>query len=348
MMGESWAGVYLPYFASKVLENTNTLPMNLQSISIGDGTFGNGAAIFDVAVGSYMRSKNASLHISDDILDAFSEADHTCGFDSVLAEAAVYPPKGPIHIPESPQYASSQTKRQDADTPDPGVMADDCSIHPTRGEDVTSSIMNSSCYGPCATFDTAWDFLDARCAASNPLFDIYNIEHGCDNTNTQPLLADYFSRPDVQTALNIPPPTNNDNTTFMPCNTKIQQTLTEPTQLPSPPAYNILPDLLTNNNISVHIYQGEDDMLANHLGAELVLQNMTWNGMQGFQEKPHQLFGGGDCHHGGELRECCAAGIWAEERGLTYHLFKGAGHSVPADKPAEMWEYVRNVVVGIS
>jgi dihydrodipicolinate synthase/N-acetylneuraminate lyase len=48
------------------------------------------------------------------------------------------------------------------------------------------------------------------------------------------------------------------------------------------PVYSILPTLATSHNISLHIYSGEYDMLLNYCGTELVLQNMTWTGAQGF------------------------------------------------------------------
>lgn len=353
MVGESWAGIYVPYFSDKILENHDNLPINLQSISLGDGTFGSEDATLGAAASSYIRSKNATLHIPEDILDTFAEADHICGFDAALEKSAAYPPKGPIYITENPDNDSSKRKRQDPNSSISDNFSDECDIRPTTKGEVMTSIMDT-CYGRCSTFTAAEDYLEARSRA-NPdfCFDIYNIKHDCNTVNPQDLVADYFSRPDVQAALNIPSASNNvSSTPFTPCNLEIQRALTEPTRIPTPPAYHILPDLLTNKNISTHIYQGENDMLINHLGIELVLQNMTWNGMQGFQKKPETPFGGSKpgsgryCGQSSKVSSDDAAGIWTEERGLTYHLFKEAGHSVPADKPAEMFNYVRDVVVG--
>ncbi|KAK2763957.1 hypothetical protein FQN54_009576 [Arachnomyces sp. PD_36] len=332
ILGESWAGFYIPDFTCKILENQDTLPINLQSISIGDGTLGNEAATFSVSVGSYMRSHNASLQIPDDILDAFTEADHTCGFDSVLTKAATYPPKGPIYIPGNPENTNSKRKQHGTDAFTDKSLDNDCNIHPTTKEDILSSILKSKCYGPCATSSTALDYLQTR-SDKDPesyYFDVYNIKHGSDYIHPMPLLNQYFSSPDVQTALNIPqsPPT-----TFEACTFQIQNTLTDSSAVPLPPAYTLLPSFLDTetHNLTIHIYEGQNDMLINHIGLELVLQNMTWNGMQGFQEKPYKSFDGG---------------IWTEERGLSYHLFQGAGHAVPADRPGEMFGYVRDVVLG--
>jgi carboxypeptidase D len=339
IVGESFAGFYIPYFVSTIFQNHDTLPVNLQSISLGDGTFGNGVAMFEVAIGSYIRSQNESLGIPDDILDAFSESDHACGFDLILAKATVYPPKGPIHMPEPPEHTGRKPKLQDTD------VFEDCDIQPTTREEVVSSIMRSACYGPCASFDTAFDYLTKLSSTnSNSCFSLYNIKHDCSFIEPLHLLTRYFSRPDVQAALNVSPEATATNTEFVPCNKTIINTLSEIAEIPIPPAYHIIPDLIANKNVSVHIYQGEYDLLINHLGAELVIQNMTWNGMQGFQEKPHRMFGG-TCNQSGRPRNCCAAGIYAKERGLTYHLFKGAGHSVISDQPDEMFKYIRDVVL---
>jgi hypothetical protein len=81
---------------------------------------------------------------------------------------------------------------------------------------------------------------------------------------------------------------------------------------------------------------------------------MTWRGAQGFLTKPQQLFYVDDAkpvqsvdgsRSGGRNARAKVAGHWAEERGVSYHLFREAGHSVFANKPREMFAYVRDVVV---
>ena len=42
-----------------------------------------------------------------------------------------------------------------------------------------------------------------------------------------------------------------------------------------PPAYSIIPGLI-EQNVGVHIYSGDQDMIVDHIGTELVIQNMTW------------------------------------------------------------------------
>lgn len=76
---------------------------------------------------------------------------------------------------------------------------------------------------------------------------------------------------------------------------------------------------------------------------------MTWGGARGFAQKPSRVFyvddaapSSTDSHE----ESASTAGVWGSERGVSYHLFHGAGHSVFAKKPREMFSFVRDVVVG--
>ncbi|KAK2743587.1 hypothetical protein FQN55_007185 [Onygenales sp. PD_40] len=390
MMGESYAGIFVPYFASHIVNNLDTLPINLVSISMGNGVLGNNAAMADVGVGSYMRSHASLLGIPPEILETFASADNACQFDSVLAQVNRHPPIGPIMVPGNPENLNFKRDRQSINpllSRDLDTMGE-CSIYPTTPDSVLESILNSTCHGPCATFSTAADYLETKSNMTNSCFNIYNIKYDCTTLNPLDQLTAYLNRADVQAALNIPQPTNSASMTtspatinstnnaypypFQPCNNQILHSLLSPLNHPTPPAYSIIPDLITTHNISTHIYHGQLDLLVNHLGVELVLQNMTWNGVQGFQTPPEKLFGArsgsgsGSGSRGLSIRggkrwmnmnrtmtmmmdgngDVAATGRWIEERGLTYHLFFEAGHSVPFDLPREMFEYVRDVVVG--
>lgn len=105
-------------------------------------------------------------------------------------------------------------------------------------------------------------------------------------------------------------------------------------------------------------------MLINHFGAELSLQNMTWRGAQGFAQKPKKPFFVDNAAPSATKQllfehtpvattlstaapTATAAGTWTEERGVSYHFFRGAGHSVFVNKPREMFSFVRDVVVAL-
>lgn len=339
LMGESYAGIYIPYLAAALLDGNDSFPLNLRSMSLGDGSWGNAAAMSSVAIGTYMHSQSSLLKVPGDILSTFSSTDHTCGFDHVLEQANTYPPKGKIHVPGNPEYFNYRRLSRRGLV---SVADGECDSPISTAAEVRTSILNSSCYGPCATYSTALDYLATASAAGTgpPCFDLYDIHHDCKTVDPLSLLAEYFSRVDVQTALHA-----NIAGSFSPCNSMILGTLLAVP--PTPPAYSVLPDLVTNHNISLHFYNGEGDMLINHIGTELAIQNMTWHGAQGFSQKPSRPFyaddaaPGKDADHAGDV-----TGIWAAERGVSYHLFHSAGHSVFATKQKDMFAYVRDVVVG--
>ncbi|PKY02180.1 putative serine carboxypeptidase [Aspergillus campestris IBT 28561] len=368
LIGESYAGIYIPYLAAAILDNNNSFPIDLRSISLGDATIGNPAAMSAATIAPYLRAQRDLLRMPDKILSAFNQAEHTCGYDKLVHEANHFPPQGKFHVPGNPenlnfrrdglqQHQEGANYRRGLGT----LYNETCDIYPTSKETVLASILNSTCNGPCATFATAINYLNTAAEASanetDPpdtenatCFDIYDINNDCNTIDPLPLQATYFSRPDVQKALNLPAAPTRE---YSPCNKTILDTLLA--EQPTPPAYSLLPRIATKHNLPVHVYSGEYDMLINHIGTELALQNMTWKGAQGFSRPLNSSVfyvdaaaggpAGSDCGGGGGVSDCEEAGTWVSERGVSYHLFRGAGHTVFAKKPREMFAYVRDVVV---
>lgn len=101
----------------------------------------------------------------------------------------------------------------------------------------------------------------------------------------------------------------------------------------------------TENNISFVFFSGNDDSLIQHHGTEgkhpgrmyvssttqiedaVIIQNMTFGGIQGFTRPPSTPWFDDD----GEF-----AGIIHQERNLTYILINGAGHLASQWKPAQV------------
>ena len=90
-------------------------------------------------------------------------------------------------------------------------------------------------------------------------------------------------------------------------------------------------------NVSIVFYSGNDDSLVQHRGTEVIIQNMTFGGQQGFTHKPATPWFDDDG---------AFAGIVHQERGLAYVLFQGAGHLVPMWKPAQALVFLREFVLG--
>lgn len=341
LIGESYAGFYIPYFASAIIENQESFPLDLASLSMGDPTIGDPAAMSSVTVGKYLESQKSALQIPDDIISAFTEGSEECSFDKIVQKLNTFPPKsGQIPIPGNPDSLYTLKGSDEL------INGADCYPYATDADGVLSSILNETdCLGSCATFNTAVNYLYTK----NNCFSQYDINDGCDKISTFPILAKYFGRADVQTALNIPPPSTDSPAHYSACSNAILATLalSETSTIPIPPTFSILPSILNSGSTAVHVYSGENDFLLNHFGTELVLQNMTWNGAQGFAEEPSKVFYSDDARPDNRKKseDKSVVGTWGEERGLSYHFFHGAGHSVFAKKGREMFAFVRDVVV---
>ncbi|EFQ98715.1 carboxypeptidase cpdS [Nannizzia gypsea CBS 118893] len=330
IMGESYAGIYIPYIASEIMKRKSELPVNLVSIAIGDGTIGPNTGMSSLGIVGFLEEYASKLQVPEDIMTAISFGDHACGFDIIRQRAKVYPPKGHFYLPGGSGNAKQPRASKSLHRGISDESLELCNIHPTTPESIKSSIFSSTCYGQCAVYDTTADYLSSR-----KCFSIYNIDYGCGFINPTSTLDSYFSRADVQIALNLMHPMDQLRP-FQSCNPRILETLMALANRPVPPSFEILPDLLTTHRLPVHIYQGRLDMLINHVGVEATIQNMTWNGAQGFQESLHFEFG---------RQKDKAVGLWNEERGLSYHLFFEGGHFLPADLPKEVFDYVKDVVL---
>lgn len=144
----------LPYFTQALLRNKDKLPLNIQSITIGDGIIGNIAAHTTAMVSTYLHQQAKALTIPHDILDAFKDADHQCGFDKVFQQLG-YPPKSIAHIPGNPEGENFRrailTERQDS-----------CFNKNPNTPPLINESINAACYGGCATWLTADNYLSHK------------------------------------------------------------------------------------------------------------------------------------------------------------------------------------------
>ena len=139
------------------MDNKDGLPLNIKSITIGDGTIGNIATQSDVVVSTFLHQQAKVLNIPQDILNAFDTADKQCGFDEVKLQLG-YPPKGVAHVRGNPEgenvgFFNRNKKRQDSCfQKDPNTPA------------LVNESVNTLCYGGsgCATFSTAANYLQQK------------------------------------------------------------------------------------------------------------------------------------------------------------------------------------------
>ena len=80
-------------------------------------------------------------------------------------------------------------------------------------------------------------------------------------------------------------------------------------------------------NIAIILYSGNDDSVVEHFATDIIIQNTTFGGIQGFTQKPQTPFTDDEGNF---------LGIVHQERGLTYILVEHAGHDVPIYNPASV------------
>ncbi|KAF6743526.1 alpha/beta-hydrolase [Ephemerocybe angulata] len=164
----------------------------------------------------------------------------------------------------------------------------------------------------------------------NPAFNVYRI------FDTYPILWDvlgfpgsfpqeqspiYFDRPEVKRALHAP-----ENFTWEECSSDD----VFPNGDASPPSvHKILPGVIAKSTRSVIIH-GLADFILIADGSRIAIQNMTWNGKQGFQKPiPTDSF---------LVDGIGAMGSAHTERGLTYIEVVLSGHMIPQFSPVAAFQ----------
>ncbi|KAK1231080.1 hypothetical protein PQX77_005808 [Marasmius sp. AFHP31] len=89
----------------------------------------------------------------------------------------------------------------------------------------------------------------------------------------------------------------------------------------------------SQHNVGIVIYEGNADSLVAPFSAEVVIQNTTFGGTQGFSRRPATPFPGG-------------SGVIHQERNITYALFRDAGHFVPRSLPEASFIFLREFILG--
>ncbi|KAI0751809.1 alpha/beta-hydrolase [Daedaleopsis nitida] len=179
-----------------------------------------------------------------------------------------------------------------------------------------------------------WDMIFDAAITINPAFNIYRI------FDTWPILWDvlgfpgsimqtqspiYFDRPEVKAAIHAPA-----NVAWSECSDI--DVFPRGGDKSLPPSLTVLPNAIEKSERAV-IVHGLADFILIAEGTRAVIQNMTWNGQQGFQT-PIQT-------DSFVVDGMGALGQTHTERGLTYFEVALSGHMVPQFSPRAAFQIMQ-------
>ncbi|KAH9855778.1 alpha/beta-hydrolase [Lenzites betulinus] len=348
LTGESYAGTYIPYIMKAYFGLTNP-PVKIARFAIGDGTVGSGQVFELLPTVTTIETYPQLIGYDPAVFEYFREQEHLCGYDLNLT----YPQDG--HFPTL-TFVSGQADaaRDSATRLQRRLRGRSVLREATRGADLMrrdggahkrdlSGRANGtidSWYG-CDIYDEMIDYAVNFSAPWNVAhdnlngFDVYQIQDALDPEANMD--ASFFlNNPKTRAALHAPTSKNWTGSIFYPF-------LGDPTSQGNDPSVEpmaFLTDLATNasaHNISVVLYSGNDDSLVAHRGTEVVIQNTTFGGIQGFTRQPSTPWIDDNGERGG---------IVHQERNWTYVLVEGAGHLIPYTNPLRGFNLVRDFILG--
>lgn len=285
--------------------------MDVRGAMIYDPSINYDVVLEDIPAAAFMNYWAPLFNLNQTFVEDINNRSEKCGYTSFLNDNLVFPPKGLLPTPPNVDYSM-----------------EGCSL---------------------------WNDIYNAVSLVNPCFDIYQIATTC------PLLWDvlgfpgsfdyqpdgasiYFNRTDVQKAINAP------IQQWEECSDDVLNTDTSTYS-----GLSVLPKVIekTNNVIIGHgllgrcfgsigycgnrADKGPDFILLSN-GSLLTIQNMTFNGAQGFSVPPSEFEEFFVPYHSelnqGDLAASGVMGNWHTERGLTFCTVALSGHMIPQYQPS--------------
>ncbi|KAF9876880.1 hypothetical protein CkaCkLH20_05726 [Colletotrichum karsti] len=302
LTGESYAGFYIPYIGDAMIQSDHCADYNLAGslmfspyIRSIPNDFGQNA-VTKPYVDTYNNVMGLYPGVGDpvDFYQAITTADEECGYAEMREKYFTFPPSGTFPT---------------------GNLSAECQI----------SLM-----------------VYAGLAEVSPCSNIYHISQGCPHPS-DPLsfgqYSDNASIPlgfDKKTWHGYPNMPQMRNAVHIPTDQKDWQMCTD--EDPFGPASDQSLDPFTSGALTriiehtnnIIIASGEQDYRVPTNGTLMVLQNMTWNGQQGFSEFPSKTFFLPRTFSDVSSQSSSGKiGDWVEQRGLNFARVYAAGHELP-------------------
>ncbi|KAF9258269.1 alpha/beta-hydrolase [Marasmius fiardii PR-910] len=363
LTGESYAGVYIPYIAKAILSTPNP-PVKLRKIAIGDGAMGSFPGYEEISTVSTLETYPQIINFDQEVFQYFREQTHLCGYDLNLT----YPQTGghfksllsPFNVTHDARivfggaranglgrfdlnylsradFVSEFVKRSDREDPHLKVKRQrqqQLTLDQWKRSHLHKGTLDLE-YG-CFLWEEMTDFaMNFTFPWSQGEFDPYDTPDALSpEVPADPSV--FLNDPRTRAALHAPDKTwvssfrfpFGNSTGITPAGSPWGDRSVEPAAFMS--------ELWTNasqQNVGIVIYEGNSDSLVAHYGAEVVIQNTTFGGIQGFTRRPSTPFPGG-------------SGIIHQERNITYALFADAGHFVPRSLPEPSFIFLREFILG--
>jgi carboxypeptidase D len=302
--GESYAGYFVPYIADAMLNTNDTTYNNLEATMIYDPSTSYDAIQEEIPAVAFTDYWGGLFPFNDTFRAALHNTSAACGYDDYITKYLTFPPPGPFpsELPGTDEF---------------GYTTDECDV---------------------------WDDIYYAISLINPCYDIYQVATTC------PLLWDvlgfpgsfdyvpngasiYFNRTDVQKAINAP------IQPWAECQDPVYGG--NDTDSSPPSGLSVLPGVIERSKRTV-IGHGALDFVLISNGTLLMIQNMTWNGAQGFQSKPSDPFYV-PYHDEPSLSTLAGSGVFGTthtERGLTWVSVDLSGHMIPQYAPSASYRHL--------
>ncbi|KAA1474008.1 alpha/beta-hydrolase [Dentipellis sp. KUC8613] len=298
LSGESYAGFYVPYIANWIYEHASALDLKLKGIWISDAVLSYDTVQQEIPALRFAQANRNVFPFNSSFVAELQRISDSCGYTDYLDKYVSYPPKGQL---------------------------------PLVGTNGTSVHAKEECH--------IWEMIFEEVSIINPAWNVYRV------TETWPMSWSvmgfpeltqkfiYFNRTDVQDAIHAP---HIDYTICSESSVYVNATTGQPGDDQSIwSTLSVLPNVIEKSE-RVAITHGLADYILLAEGTRIAIQNMTWNGAQGFQT-PIQ----NESFH---VKDMGVYGNMHQERGLTYVEFYYSGHMTPQFVPWAAFQTIAYVL----